>query len=71
MSGRASQEREFGNAEGLELLRKSLKSIRNAAAASVSSEVSADPDDQVRPKTTNMYFLRFKKVGTLHRHNLR
>jgi len=46
MSGRASQEREFGNAEGLELLRKSLKSIRNAAAASVSSEVSADPDDQ-------------------------
>ena len=28
--GRASQEREFGNQEGLELLRKSLKSIRSS-----------------------------------------
>jgi len=51
MSGRASQEREFGNAEGLELLRKSLKSIRQTAcgvSTTGDTDSSPDPDaDQV------------------------
>lgn len=40
--GRASQEREFGNQEGLELLRKSLKSIRSQESAK-----SEAADDQI------------------------
>ena len=70
------QEREFGNAEGLELLRKSLKSIRQTAcgvSTTGDTDSSPDPDaDQVRKiiqknlvplPSTREYFLRDKTEG--------